>query len=58
MMRPFECLLGRHDWHSEYDKEHERVNWTCRHCGSIKARATGPAARSTFFGLGGGGQLP
>ena len=48
------CLLRRHDWHSEYDRENERVTWSCRRCGYIRARATGAAARSTFWALGGG----
>ena len=54
-MRPLKCVLGRHDWHSEYDHEAQRVTWSCRHCGRIRLRATGPESRSTFFGLGGGG---
>jgi hypothetical protein len=54
-MSRLKCLLGRHDWHSEYDHEAQRGTWSCRRCGVIRARATGPSARSTFFGLGGGG---
>ena len=52
-MGPLKCLLGRHDWHSEYDHEAQHVTWSCRRCGRIRLRATGPEARSTFGALGG-----
>ena len=53
-MRDLKCLLGRHDWRSEYDREAERVKWSCRRCGRARLRATGPEARSIFGPLGGG----
>jgi hypothetical protein len=31
-MNRLKCLLGRHDWHSEYDHEAQRVTWSCRGC--------------------------
>jgi transcription elongation factor Elf1 len=35
-MRSLKCLLGGHDWHSEYDHESRRTSWTCRRCGHHK----------------------
>jgi hypothetical protein len=52
-MNRLKCLLGRHDWHSEYDHEAQRVIWSCRRCDLIRAGATGRSARSTFGALGG-----
>jgi hypothetical protein len=53
-MGPVKCLLGRHDWPSDYDYAAQRVTWSCRRCGRLRLRATGPEACSISGPLGGG----
>jgi hypothetical protein len=52
VMRPFKCLLGRHDWHSEYDHEAQVTNWSCRRCGVTKIKLGDPTVRGIFKALG------
>jgi hypothetical protein len=51
-MRPLKCVLGRHDWHSDYDREAEVTNWSCRRCGVTKIKLGDPTVRGIFRGLG------
>jgi hypothetical protein len=51
-MRNFKCLLRRHDWHSEYDRETERTTRTCARCGATEIRVGDPTVRGIFWGLG------
>ena len=51
------CLFRRHDWHSEYDHEHQHTTWTCQRCGVQKVTMgrvvdKGPPGNINLYGGG------
>jgi hypothetical protein len=57
MMRPFTCLLGRHDWRSEYDEANRQTTWTCQRCGTDKLTVDDMVNRGVDRGAGGASNI-
>ena len=53
VVRRFECLRRRHDWHSTYDRETEMTWWDCRNCSATKrGSGTDATVNAMFWALG------
>ena len=38
------CLVGKHQWHNDWDEDKHEVYWVCKRCRLIKSNRPWPIA--------------
>ena len=51
------CLVGKHQWHNDWDEDKHEVYWVCKRCRLIKSNRPWPIGDAGSSGGGGSGAV-